>query len=94
MVAIVVVVPFTTKSPPTVTLFVVVNDCKVISSSCFNSSFPILLSPIVKAPPPAIVASPLTFPKISSSKFEKVIFLTVPGPVSYTHLTLPTNREV
>ena len=75
----VVVVPFTVKSPPTTTLLVVVKDCKVISSSCFNSLLPITLAAIVKAPPPAIVASPLTFANILSSKSLNVIFFSVPS---------------
>ena len=45
-------------------LFVVVNDCKVMSSSCFNSLLPIELAAIVSAPPAAIVASPLTLQKL------------------------------
>ena len=34
--------------------------------------------PIVKAPPAAIVASPLTFPNIASSTLLNVIFFSVP----------------
>ena len=38
----------------------------------------IALAPTVKAPPAAIVASPEIFAKIASSRFEKVIFFSVP----------------
>ena len=69
----------------------------------FDSSITLLAT--VAAPPAAIATSELTLPNIASSKLENVIDFSVPPsektslspcaiPVSYTHLTLPTNREV
>ena len=44
----------------------------------FNIDPSTTLAPRVKAPPAAIVASPLTLANIASSRFENVIFFSTP----------------
>ena len=73
------------------------------------SPCPALETVIISSPPPALIISFPPLPSIVSSPFPPIMVSAFPlplrvsfpdkpvkeyAPVSYTHLTLPTNREV
>ena len=92
--------PLSSSSPevPAITTRLSVRS-EILAVDATRPEPPVISAPPLKSAAPVNVDKPVTFtaanvappdpPKIDSDSFSNVTF-----PVSYTHLTLPTNREV